>query len=260
MNYQNIAIFAALLLALVIGNIIWNNNSSAITTKKLVIGTASGYAPFVSINAQGDYEGFDIDVANALAKEMNKELVIKDLGSMPSLLIALEQGSIDALIWGMSITEDRCNKTTMIHYQGTTTDSYPLIFWKNIPDNVKKIEDMAGKTICIEPNSSQEEVLNKYTSIAKLPVDKIDDALLNIQYHKADAALVEPAIAQKFKTKFPEIQILDVPLEPADKVEGIGIMVKKSNQSLALEIKAAINTLKATNTIKNLEAKWDIPS
>lgn len=259
MKYQNIAILAALVFAFAIGNKMWNNNAPA-TTNKLIIGTASGYAPFVSINAHGDYEGFDIDVANELAKEMKRELVIKDVGSMTSLLMALKQGSIDAIIWGMSITQERSNKAIMIHYQGSNTTSYPLLFWKEIPDNVTSIEDMAGKTICVEPNSSQEEVLNKYSAITKLPVDKIDDALLNIQYNKADAALVEPAIAQKFKNKFPEIQILEVPLQAADTVDGIGIMLKKTNESLASEIKTAVDTLKATNTIKTLETKWNIPS
>lgn len=81
-------------------------------TKKttFVVGTATGYAPFVSINEKGGYEGFDIDVSRALAKELKKELIIKDLGSMTSLFLALENGSIDAIIWGLSITEERAQK------------------------------------------------------------------------------------------------------------------------------------------------------
>lgn len=260
MKTQNILLIALFFIALFAGNKLLKTNGSNTDTSKLIIGTASGYAPFVSINAAGQYEGFDIDVAKALAQKMNRKLVIKDLGSMTSLFMALEQGSIDAIIWGMSITEDRKDKAIMIHYQGATTESYPLLFWKNIPDSIKSIGDMNGKTICVEPNSSQESVLRKYTSINVLPVDKIDDALLNIQYGKADAALVEPAIAKKFKNKFPEIQMLDLPLQEADKVEGIGIVVKQSNIALASEISASIYALKTAHVIETLETKWDIPS
>src|SRR5438552_12919514 len=103
------------------------------STNELIVGTAAGYAPFVSINPHGDYEGFDIDVANAVAKQMGKKLVLKDLGSMTSLFTALNQGSIDVIIWGLSITQDRLQKVAMIHYQGSPTNSYPLIFWQKIP-------------------------------------------------------------------------------------------------------------------------------
>jgi len=224
----------------------------------LTIGTASGYAPWVSINEQGEYEGFDIEVINEIANKLNKKLIIKDLGSMSSLLMALEQNKIDAIIWGMSITQDRLKKINMVRYQGDTVKSYPLLFWKKIPENIKSINDMKNMTICVEPTSSQDTVLNKYDFINKLPTEKIDDALLNIQYAKADAALVEPAIAKKFKKKYPEIQILDVELDPANQVHGVGICIKLNNTELADKIKSVTDLLIKDGTINKLEAKWDI--
>lgn len=223
-----------------------------------VVGTAAGYAPFVSINPQGEYEGFDIDVANALVKQMGKKLLLKDLGSMTSLFTALDQGSIDAIIWGLSITQDRLKKVAMIHYQGAATTSYPLIFWKTIPTTIRTISDMNGKTICVEPASSQDAVLSKYTSINKLPTEKVDDALMNIQYEKTDAAFVEPAIAKKFKNKYPEIQILDVPLAPEDQVQGVGIVIKQNNTQLIDQVGRAVTELKSTGIIMHLEEKWEI--
>ena len=226
--------------------------------KVLVIGTAAGYAPFVSINYQGEYEGFDIDVANALAKQMNKKLVLKDLGSMASLFTALDQGKVDAIIWGISITQDRLQKVAMINYQGDITDSYALIFWKTIPEGVKTIADMKGKIVCVEPASSQESVLSKYNFINKLQTEKVDDALLNIQYGKANAAFVEPAIARKFKNKYSEIQILNIPLESEDQVQGAGIAIKQDNKDLIKQMQDVIATLKSTGVIAKLEQKWNM--
>ncbi len=259
MNFKTIML-TILLLILAITSFIFLKKSHIRqkNSDTFIVGTTAGYAPFVSINSQGEYEGFDIDISNVLAKEMNKKLTIKDLGSMTSLLTALEQGSIDAIIWGMSITQDRLKKVAMIHYQGETTTSYPLIFWQTIPTTIKSISDMQGKTICVEPASSQDAVLNKYSKINKLPVEKIDDALLNIQYGKADAALTEPAIAKKFKNKYPEIQILNVPLAQEDQVEGIGIVLKKENATLIDKIEQAVKNLKNSGIITQLEQKWDI--
>ena len=45
----------------------------------LIIGTTSGYAPYVSLNSQREYEGFDIDIAELLAKKLNYKLALKDL-------------------------------------------------------------------------------------------------------------------------------------------------------------------------------------
>lgn len=259
MNFKMI-IYAALLVILIVGCFIFLKkfSPSQRDSNTFIVGTAAGYAPFVSINPQGEYEGFDIDIANALAKQMNKKLILKDLGSMMSLFTALDQGSIDSIIWGLSITQDRLKKVVMVHYQGEITSSYPLIFWKNIPAGINSILDMNGKTVCVEPASSQDAVLNKYTEINKLPVEKIDDALLNIQYGKADAAFVEPAIAKKFQSKYPEIKTLDIPLATEDQVQGIGIVLKQNNTEQINQIQETVKKLKSAEVIRQLEQKWSI--
>ena len=227
---------------------------------QLIVGIAAGYAPFVSINQLGEYEGFDIDVAHALADTLGKKLVLKDLGSMTSLFMALDQNKIDVIAWGLSITQERLEKVVMIHYQGAITNSYPLIFWKQIPEGITTLEDMRNKTICVEPTSAQDTVLHKYPAINKLSTEKVDDALLNIQYGKADAAFVEPAIAKKFKNKYEEIQIVDMPLDAHDHAQGVGLVVKQTNVALTNQLESAVATLKSTGVIEQLEKKWDIPS
>ena len=259
MKYNYIFTIAIMIL-IALGGYYWlnqnNNNTPDETT--FVVGTVANYAPWVSTNANGEYEGFDVDVMHALAKQMNKKLVIKDLGSMSSLLIALEQKKIDAIIWGMSITQERLKKIAMVHYQGKPTTAYQLLFWQTIPSGIRSVEDMAGKTVCVEPASAQDMVLSSYPAIIKLPTEKIDDALLQIQYGKAAAAFVEPAIAKKFKKRFAEIQILDVPLTPEQQALGVGICIQKNNEPLIRAVTDAVNTLRENGTITKLETQWDI--
>jgi ABC-type amino acid transport substrate-binding protein len=146
----------------------------------------------------------------------------------------------------------------MINYQGELTTSYPLLFWQSIPKDITSITDMRGKIICVEPASAQDSVLSKYTDIIKLPTEKVDDALLNLQYGKCDAAFVESAIAKKFKSKYPQIQLLDVPLGPEDQVQGVGIAIKKENRKLIAQVEDAIRKLKSSGTIQQYEKKWGI--
>ena len=228
--------------------------------QSLIVGMAAGYAPFVSINPSGQYEGFDIDLAEALAKKMGKKLVLKDLGNMTSLLTGLDCYQIDAIIWGMSITQDRLKEVAMVHYYGKKTTKYPLVFWDQVPVGVKSLNDLAGQVICVEPNSAQQAILDKYDAIAQLPVEKVDDALLNIQYGKAVAALVDPVIAQKFKTKYTQIKILDIPLSDQDQVDGVGIMIYPAKSAFIAEVAQAVQELKDTGVIDQLAQKWDMKS
>jgi ABC-type amino acid transport substrate-binding protein len=246
----------SLSIIVIISGCYFNNTPSDQNT--LTVGIASGYAPFISLNENGAYEGFDIAVITLVAEKLNRKLKLIDLGSMASLFMALNQGSVDALIWGLSITQDRCTKVAMVNYQGVACESYPLIFWNEIPENIRSIENMQDMTVCVEPGSAQEDILNKYTNICRLYTEKVDDALLNIQYKKADAALVEPAIAKKFKARFSNIQMLDIPLAPEEQEQGIGIAIKKDNSNLIDEITRAVNELKEEGMITQLEQKWGI--
>lgn len=246
------------LLITILGSFYFLKQKAARDPNSLIVGTVGDYAPWVSVNAQGNYEGFDIDVITAVAQTMNKKLVLKDLGSMTSLLMALEQGMVDAIIWGLSITKDRQEKMAMVRYQGETETSFPLLFWQAIPKEITNIADMKNKTVCVEPASSQDIVLNNYDFICKKYTEKVDDALLNIQYGKADAALVEPAIAKKFQQKYPQIQTLNVPLDQTLQVFGVGIGIKKNNTTLIEEITKAVTTLKKSGTLATFEQKWNL--
>jgi ABC-type amino acid transport substrate-binding protein len=224
----------------------------------LIVGTTGAYAPFVSINEQGEYEGFDVDVARALAQQLGKTLEIKDLGSMTSLFMGLEQGKIDAIIWGLSIIPERLLKVTMVSYAGELIDSYKLVFWNNIPEGIKSIEDLAGKIVCVEGGSAQEKVLSAYPKVIQKPMEKVVDSLMELQYRKADAAFIEPAVAKKFQDKFKEIKMLDVPLGKEDQELGTGIAIKKDNLDFIKQVEQAVASLKKVGTLKQLEEKWGI--
>lgn len=256
-------IFGVVCLLILLGSMRWYQKFSAGQKSEqatLIVGTASGYAPFVSVDGNGRYEGFDIDVAHALAKQMGKQLVIKDLGSMVALFTALEQGSIDLIMWGISITKPRLEKVAMVHYQGQTVDNRVLLFWNQVPTGVATLSDMKGKTVCVEPLSSEEAILDQYEGIQHVAVDKIDDALLNIQYGKCDAAFVEPTIARKFAQKYSEIKQLVVALEPDQYVQGNGIVIKQGNAELIESVHSAVDVLKTSGIIAQLEAKWGLAS
>lgn len=248
-------------LLLGVGYPLFAEGESAKVVQPLVVGTTSGYAPFVSLNDKGQYEGFDIDVANLVAEKLHRPLVIKDCGSMPGLMLALKQGRVDALIWAISITEERLQHMHMIHYQGEKLTEMPFLFWKQVPPGIRKIEDLGSdpkKILCVEAGTSQEDVLKTYPNLKLKYVDKIMDAILEIRYGKSFATTVDPSLISRFTTKHPEIQVVSLPLPSSLHMLGNGICTRKEDGELADRIRTIIEMLKRTGALTELERKWHL--
>lgn len=227
----------------------------------LIVGTTSGYAPYVSINAEGEYEGFDIDVAKALADKLGRRLVIKDFGSMSSLILAIKQNKAHFLIWSISITQERQKQMTMIYYQGEKATSLPLLFWEKIPDNIKSLEDMANNpkvVISVEAGSFQENVLLSISGLNLKQVDKVSDAILELKYGKSQAVLVDNSQKINYMKKFPKLKSLTINLPESKQSLGNGICLNSNNRDLAGAIQKAVNELLSDGTIPSLEAKWKL--
>lgn len=227
----------------------------------LIVGTTSGYAPFVSINAEGEYEGFDIDIAKAIADKLGRRLVIKDFGNMPALILAIKQNKADAVIWSITITQERQKQMAMIYYQGEKTTSQPLLFWEKIPDNIQGLEDLArspNAVISVEAGSFQENVLLDIPGLKLKQVDKVSDAILELKYGKSQAALIDNPLKRIYMEKFPKLKSLTVNLPESKQSMGNGICLNPNNKDLIAAIQKVVNELFSNGTIANLEAKWKL--
>ncbi len=228
----------------------------------LVVGMMSGWPPYMSINKQGNFEGFDVDVAKKLAKKLGKKLIIKDIGGLTPLFLSLNQNKIDLIFSGLDITKKRLKALDMVQYAGQEIKSFYLLFWNKIPEGIKTINDLKklkNNTICVEPSSPSELFLSqpKFNGINKKPIGKTIDMILEIKYGKSLCAILEPLIVQDLQNKNPKIKILKVPLPKEFQIFGIGIALKK-NSNLTQNIKAAISSLQKNGIIKKLEQKWNI--
>ena len=231
--------------------------------QEFVVGTTSGYAPYVSLDAKGEYEGFDIDMMKLIAERLNKKLVIRDLGSMPSLLVALQKKKIDAIIWAMSITEDRTKQMDMIYYQGDKITEMPFLFWKEVPKDIRKIEDLvkqAAKPICVEAGSYQDNILQQYPKLKVRFLDKITDGIMEIKYGKCFTTAVDNSLIDRIQSQYPEIKVLNLPLPDSQQSLGNGICLNKEEKGLAKQVSKVVADLTKEGKIGELEQKWKLTS
>lgn len=228
----------------------------------LIVGTNSGFPPYEVINENGELEGFDIDLAKAIAKEMNKKLLIKDM-AFDALIISLQQGKIDLILAGMSITNVRKKQVKMVHYLGKGLNSFPLLFWDKILDGVLCIDDLKklnNKTVCAQAGNIQEEFIQKYDFLEIKSLENISDLIMEIKYGKSIACVLEPFVVNEIQKKFKQIKVLNVPLDEKQQDFGNGIGIKKDNVLMISKIKEIVGKFKQDGTMSKLEGQWFVGS
>lgn len=259
MNKKIIIIGSLVIIAFIVFNFLYRS-TFAKSDDVLIVGMMSGWAPFMTINNQGNFEGFDVDVAQAIAQKMGKKLIIKDLGSLAPTFIALDQGKIDMVMSGLDVTQARLQKLAMIRYTGQDVREFMLLFWQSIPTGITSIEDLAktGAIVCVEPGSGQEKFLDSVRGVQQKSLSRIEEMMLDVKFGKSAAMLVEPRVAARIMRLNPELQKMAVPLPAEFMTFGCGIALKKENGQLVAQVTSIINTLKTDGTLKKLEAKWQL--
>lgn len=253
------------LLALV-SLILFSTNAVAFADEEMksdpiIIGTTSGYAPYVSLNSEGQYEGFDIDFSRLLGEKLKREVVFKDFGSMPGLLLALKQKRVDMVIWALSITKERMEKMDLIYYQGAIIEATPFLFWKQIPPGLTTISDLEkipNSVICVEAGSAQEDLLKSFPNLKLKYADKVLDIIMDLRYGKCLTTTVDPGVVPGYVQKHPELKVVELPLPENQKVFGNGIAIDKSNSELAEKVRVAVTQLTSEGKIAELEKKWNM--
>lgn len=246
-----------------IGGIIWwlpSQQAAPASAKDLVVGTMGAWPPFMSINQRGEYEGYDVDVAKLVAQRLGRKLEIKDLGAIQTILIALEQGTIDMAMSGFDNTKKRMQELNMVRYTNREYTAVALLFWQQVPAGITLLGDLAkaGMTVCVEPGSGQEAYVDSIPNLTKKTLPAITDMVMELRFGKAAALVVELRVAERLTKQVPELVSITEKLPQQYAIYGEGIALKKSNNALTAQVAQVIEQLEKEGLLRQLEQKWQI--
>ena len=141
------------------------------------VGMEAGYPPFnwtqkddangaVKIDANKEYaNGYDVAIAKKIAEGLGKELVIVKL-KWDGLVPALQSKKIDAIIAGMSPTEER--KKTIDFTDNYYTSDFVMVVKKGSKyENATSIQDFAGAKVTAQLNTSHYGVIDQIKGVKK---------------------------------------------------------------------------------------------
>ncbi len=159
---------------------------------EVTMGVKFEVAPFGFKNVDtGEVEGFDIDVANAIAA---------DLGAKPKFIEALsdnripflKDGTADLILSTMTINAERDEE---IDFSEPYFIARGRILVKKSDNSIKSVKDLEGKKVCTALGSTYEDTLKKQAPKAKTTlVDGYSECLEAIQNGSVDAVSTDDVI------------------------------------------------------------------
>ena len=227
-----------------------------VTEGKLTVATSPDFAPyeFYAIAEDGtpSLAGFDVALAGYIADHMGLELEIVPM-DFDGVLMELATKKGDLGLAGLSPDPDREDAMDFsdIYYEGgqsfvTVTankDKFTSL------DDVNKADISVGAQIA----SIQMELAEQYSADADIiPLVKVTDIIAELLTGKLDGAYIETAVAESYKTNYPELEIvLDVPYD----VAGSAVGVQEGNTALMEAVNAAIADAIADGSMANFIAE-----
>lgn len=152
----------------------------AIEQSKVVrVAIEAAYPPLEVRNKEGQLEGFDIDLINAMAKVLGVKIEHQD-GAFEQMTPSLQSGRVDMIMSGFYDTPKRREMFDFIDYLKAGAQFYSLADNKD----VQKLADFCGKTVSSVRGTSYPEVIKAFSDkicAGKEPITVILDTNLGQQ-------------------------------------------------------------------------------
>ncbi|MFK7694270.1 glutamine ABC transporter substrate-binding protein GlnH [Paenibacillus sp. HJGM_3] len=225
--------------------------ASASETGKLTVGTDTSFVPFEFLNKDtGKYEGFDIDLWAAIAAKLNLEYELKPM-DFNGLIPALQSGSIDAALAGMTIKEERKEK---VDFAEPYYNAGLLVLVRTDNEDIKSVNDLKGKTIATKSGTTSFDYVKALDGIKEVkPFPNIDGAYMELINKGVDAVVFDsPNVLYFIKTK------------GNDKVKAVGDILEGQQYGIAFpkgsplvaEVNKVLGELKDSGKYDEIYEKW----
>ncbi len=215
---------------------------------KLVVGTSADYAPYeyhAIIDGKDTIIGFDISIANEIAKDLGVQLEIVDSG-FDGLLQSLNTDKVDIVISGMNPDDERRKAVdfSKIYYEA----KQGVMVRAEDKDKIKSIADLSGKKVGAQLGTTQEDIAKEQMKDSTLvSLGKIPDLVMELKSKKIDALVVELPVANGYVKNNNDLALSELTVE--EESGGSAIAVKKGNEDLLKLIDATIDRLMKDGSI-----------
>lgn len=230
-----------------------SGSSLTIEEGKLIMSTNAAFPPYEMTDDNGEFIGIDVEIAEAIAKELGLELQIDNMG-FTAALEAAQNGSSDMVMAGVTVNEDRL--AVMDFSESYATGIQVVIVPENsdiaAPDDLegKKIGTQMGTTGYIYASDTPEN--GGYGEENVIPYDNGITAVQALLNGQIDCVIIDNGPAQEFVKSNPGLKIL----ETEWLTENYAIGFAKGNTELQSAVNDALAKLIANGTVQSIIDKY----
>ncbi len=220
---------------------------------KIVVGLDDSFPPMGFKNESGEIVGFDIDLANEVAKKLGVEAEFKAI-DWASKELELKSKKIDMIWNGFTITEERKEQ---VAFTKPYIEQKQLIVVTKESD-IKSKSDLAGKVIGLQSGSSSYNALQKDEATLESIKDIVEysdnnEVLMDLAIGRTEAAVVDEVVSRYYIAKKPDQYVI---LEENFGFEDFGVGLRKEDKALLAEINKALDELKEDGTTTKISEEW----
>ena len=214
---------------------------------KLTMATNAAFPPYEMTTDAGDFEGIDIETAQAIADKLGLELQIDDM-DFDAALLSVQQGKADIVMAGVTVTDER--KAVMDFSDSYATGIQSII----VPEgsDITSPDDLAGKKIGTQRGTTG--YIYCSDDFGDENVVAYDDGLTAVQAlnnGQVDAVVIDNAPAKEFIAANPGLKILDTSYAEEDYAIGMA-----KNSPLEDAVNSVLEELKADGTLQSIVDKY----
>ncbi|MET1279213.1 arginine ABC transporter substrate-binding protein [Vibrio navarrensis] len=206
------------------------------------------YAPFEYMDENNQIQGFDVDLANALCKQMQAKCSFHNQ-AFDSLIPALKFKRYDAAISAMDITEARLEQVSF-------TDAYydNSAAFVSIAGKVADQGALKGKRVGVQNGSThQSYLLEQMIGVTAVPYASYQDAFIDMKNGRIDSVFGDTAVVAEWFKKENNLAYVGEYVTNAQYFgNGFGIAVNKDNQKLVADLNAALKAVKANGEYQTI--------
>lgn len=217
----------------------------------LMIGMEGTYPPFDYRDSQGTLQGFDVDVARALAAKLG---VKPDFytGEWSGLIGGLQAGKFDVVVNQVTITQKR--RESLDFSPPYAYSAVQVLERKDDKTEYQSLDELKGKRVAVTLGSNFADLAKSVPGIIVQTYPGMSEALSDLVGGRADAYLNDRLfVPYLIKTSHVPIRGGGLLKNTSD---AIGIPFKKGNPKFSAAVNEALTTMKNDGTLAAISKKW----